>query len=126
MQLKQTKILNIVLLTAFICSLFSINYIQTRFGHYHLDEQGNVVYHAHIYNENDNSGNDSPFASHEHSKSQFQVLNDLVKNKKLINKIVFLNFTDNFVIFYNILNNLDIVLKYDIYIQGALRSPPIS
>jgi hypothetical protein len=125
-QLKRTKILNIVLLTAFICSLFAINYIQTRFGHYHIDEQGNVVYHAHIYNENESDGNDSPFASHKHSKSQFQVLNDLVKNKKLISKIIFQNFNDNFVIFYKFFNNLDIVLKYDIYIQGALRSPPFS
>ena len=66
--MELTKNKGILLVAAIYMSFLLANVNFLLFGHYHILENGRVVYHAHPFTDTD--GENTPIKSHKHSKSE--------------------------------------------------------
>ncbi len=62
----------LVFLTILLPAIFCLYFNQAFNGHYHKLSNGEIVYHAHPFQHQNN--NESPFENHRHSESEYIIL----------------------------------------------------
>lgn len=97
-----------VFLTILLPAIFCLYFNQAFNGHYHKLSNGEIIYHAHPFQHQNN--NKSPFENHRHSESEYIIL------ALLSNPLVLLG------TFLVIINPLTILLKIDGYKPNRLFS----
>ncbi len=98
---KITLIIVTLILFAFLGANFNVFY----FSHWHIDENGNIIVHAHPYKKTDQSSQQT--TSHSHSKSEFVLLALIYNILTLFSFLLFI-----FVSLLKLNQNLKVILSY--------------
>ena len=113
----------IILIFILFFAFFLSSYNAFFNGHYHTDENGHVIFHAHPYASGENSS--SPVKKHSHTKTQF-VIYEILTNllfSLFITLFIFLFFLPQ--INKRKIKSVKIFSPFDLFSSVHLRAPPV-